>query len=50
MKRKTIKKMVFKKGVVAKITQENMAKIRGGDCIPTEIAHTDWVCPGQHLP
>ena len=50
MKRKTTKKIPFEKRTIAKLSIKSMAQIRGGDCIPTEIAHTDWVCPGQELP
>jgi len=50
MKRKMTKKIAFQKLTIAKLETKSMAQIRGGDCIPTEVAHTDWVCPGQELP
>ena len=50
MKKRDIKKIDLKKFSITKIKTESMQKLRGGDCIPTEVAHSDWVCPTQQIP
>ena len=50
MKKREIKKIDLKKFSIAKIGTNAMEKLKGGDCIPTELAHTDWVCPTSQIP
>ncbi|WP_394749852.1 TIGR04149 family rSAM-modified RiPP [Spongiimicrobium salis] len=50
MKKKQIKKIDLKKFSIAKITSKSMQRLQGGDCIPTEVGHTDWVCPTSQIP
>ncbi|WP_219006498.1 class I lanthipeptide [Aquimarina litoralis] len=50
MKKQLKKSISLKKLTVARINDDGMRKIQGGDCIPTQHCESDVYCDHSHVP